>query len=177
MTNKQELRSLIKNIKKTFEEKQLQAFSLQICHELYLSEHFHSASTILLYHALPDEPDTTPILKEWSNKKKLLLPAVVGNELELRRYRSDSELRQGAFGIQEPTGEVFSRYDEIDLAIIPGVAFTNQGKRLGRGKGYYDRLLPQLNKAYKIGICFPFQIVDNIPIEEHDVVMDNILSV
>lgn len=177
MRSKQELRHLIKAIKKTVEEEQSAALSLQICHKLSSSNHFRSADTILLYHALPDEPDISSILRKWSKNKKMLLPAVIGNELELRCYRSDSDMQQGAYGIQESTGEAFSQYDEIDLAIIPGVAFTHQGKRLGRGKGYYDRLLPKLKNAYKIGICFPFQIVDDIPAEEHDVTMDEVLSV
>ena len=85
-------------------------------------------------------------------------------------------MERGAFGILEPTGEVFSDYDNVDAAIIPGMAFDGHGNRLGRGKGYYDRLLPRLTKAYKIGVCFPFQYFDEIPSEEHDVVMDCVVS-
>jgi 5-formyltetrahydrofolate cyclo-ligase len=78
----------------------------------------------------------------------------------------------------EPTGEVFSvdSYHEIDLAVIPGVAFDRHGARLGRGKGYYDRLLSLMLNAYKIGICFPFQLLEHIPSEPHDVLMNEVVS-
>ena len=64
----------------------------------------------------------------------------------------------------------------IGGAIIPGVAFDRHGARLGRGKGYYDRLLPQLSNAYRIGICFPFQMLEHLPSEPHDVLMNEIVS-
>ena len=109
--------------------------------------------------------------------KRVLLPKVVGDELELHVYTPGS-LQPGAYGIMEPTGEVFpvDSYHEIDLAVIPGVAFDRHGARLGRGKGYYDRLLPQLSNAYRIGICFPFQMLEHLPSEPHDVLMNEIVS-
>jgi 5-formyltetrahydrofolate cyclo-ligase len=77
----------------------------------------------------------------------------------------------------EPTGELFpvESYHEIDLAVIPGVAFDRLGARLGRGKGYYDRLLSQMPNAYKIGICFPFQLLERLPSEPHDVLMNEVI--
>ena len=95
--------------------------------------------------------------------------------MELRRYTGPSDLAQGAYKIMEPTGEVFDNYTDIDLAVIPGVAFDKDGNRMGRGKGYYDRLLPKLGNTYKIGICLPFQLVEKIPTDEHDVRMDEVL--
>ena len=67
---------------------------------------------------------------------------VKGDDLELRLYTGDDRLTEGAFHIDEPTGTAFTDYAAIDLAVIPGVAFDRRGNRLGRGKGYYDRLLP-----------------------------------
>lgn len=96
----------------------------------------------------------------------------------LRRYTGKSDLKEGAFGIMEPCGEVFADYQAIDLAIIPGMAFDRQGNRLGRGKGYYDRFLPLLLPyIYIIGVCFPFQLLDDIPTEEHDIKMDTVLGI
>jgi 5-formyltetrahydrofolate cyclo-ligase len=94
--------------------------------------------------------------------------------LELRLYSGRDSLRVGAYNILEPVGPVFSDYDSIDLAVVPGVAFTADGIRLGRGKGYYDRLLPRI-KARKIGICFPFQILHSIPAESFDIRMDEVI--
>ena len=74
----------------------------------------------------------------------------------------------------EPSGEPFTDYNSIDIAIIPGLAFTQDGKRLGRGKGYYDRLLAQMPSVYKMGLCFPFQLVQDIPMNENDILMDEV---
>lgn len=101
-------------------------------------------------------------------------PRITGDELELKVYEGAEYLQQNSYGIDEPVGESFSDYSAIDLAIVPGVAFDAQGHRLGRGKGYYDRLLPQLS-AYKIGICFPFQLVDDVPTDPFDIAMDEVI--
>lgn len=136
---------------------------------------FRQAHTILLYHSLPDEVNTHDFIRKWSAQKQILLPVVIGNDLELRRYTNPQDLKKGAYGIEEPVGEPFTDYASIDLAIIPGVAFDAQGNRLGRGKGYYDRLLPRLPHTYKIGICFPFQLLEEVPTEALDVRMDEVL--
>ncbi len=100
----------------------------------------------------------------------------MGEELELHRYQGEQELTVGtSFGIQESIGPLFTDYAHIDLAIIPGMAFTLQGHRLGRGKGYYDRLLPHL-QCPLIGLAFPFQILPSIPTEPHDICMDEVIS-
>ncbi len=136
---------------------------------------FQKAKTILLYYSLDDEIDTHSFVAKWCNKKIIILPKVIGNELELKRYDGPENLEKGAYGIEEPTGKSFLNYSEIDLAVIPGVAFDTQGNRLGKGKGYYDRLLPKLS-AYKIGICFPFQLVEEVPIDQSDISMDEVLT-
>lgn len=123
---------------------------------------------------MEDEVYTHAFIEKWSQYKHIVLPAVVGDDLELRSYSSPNDLSAGAYGIMEPTGVSFYDYATIDLAIIPGVAFDASGSRLGRGKGYYDRLLPKLT-AQKTGICFPFQFVEEIPAEEFDVRMDNVI--
>ena len=90
-------------------------------------------------------------------------------------YNKNASLNKGAFNIMEPYGTPYTNYSEIDLAIIPGMAFDNNGNRLGRGKGYYDRLLEKMTSIYKIGICFPFQMVDNVPTECTDIKMNEII--
>ena len=131
---------------------------------------------MLLYHSLPDEVDTHAFIRRWSAQKRILLPVVKGYDLELRLYTGDDRLTEGAFHIDEPTGTAFTDYAAIDLAVIPGVAFDRRGNRLGRGKGYYDRLLPRIPTAYKLGLCFPFQVLNQIPAEAHDIPMDEVLT-
>lgn len=173
---KSELRQLIRERKRPFTRQQLEEWSLAIQERLMHHPRIVNAQTILLYHALPDEVSTLSLLNTWQNKT-LLLPRVIDNEqMEVRRYTRPEDLQQGAFGIMEPCGELFTDYAAIDVAIIPGMAFDAKGHRLGRGKGYYDRFLSLAPAIYKIGICFPFQLVDNVPVNENDVWMDEVIG-
>ena len=87
----------------------------------------------------------------------------------------ESRLELGAFHIEEPTGDNTVSPEEIELVVVPAVAYDRQGNRLGRGKGFYDRLLAT-TRATKIGVAYEFQIVDEIPCEPHDVKMDMVIS-
>ena len=176
---KAELRHFIR-AEKTRQLKGDDAWSSCLCRDITAHQQWQQAECVLLYHALPDEPRLDSLYEQaLSMGKQVLLPVVDGSDLVLKRYEGPASLREGAFHIMEPTGEPFpvSRYAEIDLAVIPGMAFDRAGHRLGRGKGYYDRLLPRLPKAYKLGVCFPFQLLDSIPCEEHDVVMDDVVAI
>jgi len=153
-----------------------QPLSAKILAALEAHPAFRAANTILLYHSLKDEVDTHDFIEKWSRQKHILLPVVVEDNLELRTYTGPHDLHIGAYGIEEPSGEPFTDYAAIELAVIPGVAFGKDGNRLGRGKGYYDRLLPHLPAAYKIGICFPFQLVEEVPAEAFDIRMDEIIA-
>ena len=134
--------------------------------------------TIMAYWPLPDEVDICPLIDQLVGQGiKVVLPKVTGDEtMELRRYTSRADLQEGAFHIMEPVGETFDAYDQIDFALVPGMAFDAAGHRLGRGKGYYDRFLSAHRHIYKIGVCFPFQRVAEVPSEEHDVMMDEVRS-
>lgn len=131
---------------------------------------------MLLYHSLRDEVDTHGFIEKWWTRKRILLPVVVGDDLELRRYTGADSLAIGAYGISEPVGKPFADYGSITLAVIPGVAFDAAGNRLGRGRGYYDRFLPRIPNACKVGVCFPFQLVDAVPAEPFDIRMDIIIT-
>ena len=133
-----------------------------------------SARTILMYYSLPDEVQTHDFVKKWHDRKRIVLPVVKGDDLELRYFNGKDRLRAGMFGIGEPSEEEPADENDIELAIIPGVAFDREGNRLGRGKGYYDRTLERLEKACRIGVCFSFQILDSIPTEECDRRMDEV---
>lgn len=173
---KRQLRKIIAHKKASFSMPELTVRSGILLESLEKHVRFRQAKTVLLYYSLKDEVQTQAFVEKWSKKKNILLPVVVGDDLELRKYSGKQNLRTGSYRIEEPTGELFTDYTSIELAIIPGVAFDRSGNRLGRGKGYYDRLLPKLDLSYKIGICFSFQLTDQIPAEEHDIRMDYILT-
>lgn len=162
--------------KKEYSKIILSELSGQIMAKLEQTELFINASCVALYHAIPGEVQTAGFIEKWYKKKKILLPVIEGNDLKLLPYTGTDDLKAGAFGILEPTS-VNETTDEkkIDLIIIPGVAFDRQRNRLGRGKGYYDRLLSTLTVP-KIGICFGFQLENKIPTEPFDKRMDYIIT-
>lgn len=114
-------------------------------------------------------------------EKQFVLPCVVDDcNLELRAYTGPADLEvRGRYRIPEPTGPLFTDLAAIDLALIPGMAFDREGHRLGRGKGYYDRLLanPAFSRIPKIGLCFDFQLIDSVDHEPHDVMMDHVVVI
>lgn len=167
---------MIRQRKRQLTQEQLDELSLDVISKLKKDERFALSSTVLLYHSLPDEVNTRHLLSE-TKGKRIVLPKVIDSErMVLCEYNGPDDLKEGAFHIMEPTGRLFADYSAIDLAVIPGMAFDNQGNRLGRGKGYYDRLLCQLANAYKIGICFDFQMVPYVPVETTDIKMDKVIS-
>lgn len=135
---------------------------------------FLMADRILMYHSLPDELHTHTFLDKWASRKRFYLPRVNGVNLEILPYES-TRLELGSFHIEEPTGDDVVDPDEIELIIVPAVAYDRRGNRLGRGKGFYDRLL-QSTKATKIGVGYDFQLLDELPTEEHDVPMDFVIT-
>lgn len=173
LLTKQQIRTHIARKKKQQNGFQLSQWSVNLLKKLEEHPRFRQAKTLLLYYSLPDEVQTHDFVERWSKSKQIILPVVKGDELELRQYTGKQDLQKSSYNIYEPTGKELTQVNEIDLALIPGVSFDLQGNRLGRGKGYYDRLLPRL-RSYNIGICFGFQISEAIPTETFDRPMDEI---
>ena len=170
---KQELRQYIRTLKKQY------LTGEQSPCEVLLLEKLHLYKVIMLYSALPDEVPTQTLMAALvAQGKTVLLPRVINEkDMELRRYTGPQDLQAGAYGIMEPTGERFTDHEAIDVAIVPGMAFDTEGHRLGRGKGYYDRFLSRVPYLHKIGLCFSWQIVDCVPCDEHDIVMDEVIQI
>lgn len=136
---------------------------------------FERAHNILLYHSLPGEVQTHSMLSNWQGSKQCFLPQVADGRLVVRRYEGEESLQKGQMNILEPMGAICTNLSAIDLVVAPGVAFDKYGHRLGRGKGYYDRLL-SLIPGPTVGICFHFQLVDHVPVEEHDVKVEAVVT-
>jgi len=175
---KSEQRRLIQEYKKQFTPDQLRQLSAETMSHVECHPAFRAAPIIILYYSLPDEVFTHQFIDNWCQKKTILLPKVNGNGLTLHPYYSASSIQEGYMHITEPTTEAFTDYPSISLALIPGIAFDKNGYRLGRGMGFYDRLLANhdLSNTYKIGIAFPFQILPHICHEEHDIKMDEVIT-
>ena len=176
------LRKHIAELKKEYGHTQLRSMSESLVNSLLASKLIRSADTILLYWSLPDEVHTHDMVRQLAQDgHTVLLPKVqANNELTLHRYTCDDDLQCGAYGIMEPATPALTETEHNALlsnssvGIIPGVAFSKDGHRLGRGKGYYDRLLSRLPAFYKIGLCFDFQVIEDIPHDAHDICMDTV---
>jgi len=127
---------------------------------------FKQSTNIMLFSSLNDEIPTHNTIEKWAKSKNIFLPRVNGETLDIIKYEP-GVLKKGSFNIMEPTGDNTVNPDILDLIIVPGVAFDRKGNRLGRGKGFYDRLLAS-TKAKTIAVCFDCQLVDEIPTEPHD---------
>lgn len=168
---------MIRELKNKYTPEIKKAKSLPVLEQVEQEEHFQKAQVVLAYWSMEDEVFTHDFVCKWAKEKTLLLPCVRGNELDIRYFDGRDKLCPGeGFAIPEPIGQLFTELDRIDVVLVPGVAFDSSGNRLGRGKGYYDRILRQTKKAYKIGICFDFQLLEQVPVENHDVVMDRVLN-
>ncbi len=175
---KKQLRTLIRQRKGMVSEEQRRAASDAVCSRIVRHDAWQKASTIMLYNALSDEVDLSDLIKEALHEgKRVLLPVVVGDsEMEVRLVTSATVFSSGSFGIREPEGEAFIDFEEIDLAIVPGMAFDAEGHRLGRGRGYYDRFLPRLKKAFLLGVCFSWQLVERVPTDAFDRRVDEVVA-
>lgn len=156
---------------------QVNVYSLAIQEQFLALPQYRDARTVALYAAIFKEAETGVVAREaLAGGKTIIYPAIVGHDLEFRRIDSLSELLPGKYGIPEPTGEPF-RVVEADLIVVPGVAFDLSGRRIGYGKGYYDRSLHLLEGSGKlIAFCYEIQLVQEIVGEPHDVTMDLIVT-
>ncbi len=163
----------------------------EISEELYELEVYKNASTILGFLSMDDEIATEKILERvLLDKKALALPRIQGNEMDFHLMRSDIridyQIEAGKYTIREPlknlTKLIKTDIDSTFLVLVPGRAFTEEGVRLGRGKGFYDVYfapffaeLEHIKPSFA-GLCYEFQILDELPREDHDIMMDYLIT-
>ncbi|MBQ0080533.1 MAG: 5-formyltetrahydrofolate cyclo-ligase [Alistipes sp.] len=149
------------------------ARSETLCRNLLKLNDITKASVIAVYMELYDEISLEYFRKNIAGKT-ICIPKVEGEVMNF--YPFDGSTIQGSFDIEEPCSEKKVDPSKIDVMIVPGRAFSLDGSRLGRGRGYYDKYISQPSfHALTIGVCFSEQISDEIPTEEHDKKMDMLL--
>ncbi|MCI9285354.1 MAG: 5-formyltetrahydrofolate cyclo-ligase [Muribaculaceae bacterium] len=172
---KDEIRRRVKARKTLLSDDEKERASERAFMLLENSAAFMLADRILMYHSLPDELPTRSFIAKWASRKRFYLPRVNGVNLDILPYDEQS-LTLGSFHIEEPTGNDMASIDDIELVVVPAVAFDRRGNRVGRGKGYYDRLLGS-TRATKVGMGFDFQLLDEeIESEPHDVALDIVIT-
>jgi 5-formyltetrahydrofolate cyclo-ligase len=149
------------------------AASRAACAAAVALEEFRDARAVMLYSPIPGEVDCVPIARAaWGAGKIVLLPKVLLAERRMTPVRwlsADDEMRVGSFGIGEPASGEAWPIEEIDLIVVPAVAYDRAGRRLGRGGGFYDRFLAQSGlRAVTCGLAFARQVVEELPAEPHD---------
>ncbi len=147
--------------------------SRRIIEKILTNSIFTNAQNIFCYLSLDDEVSTHDFIKDASKNKRIFLPRICDGVMVPTLYTGHENLVLGKFGILEPQcANMPLVYPEIDMAIVPGVAFDRAGNRLGMGKGFYDRFL----KSYKfdspiitVALAFDIQVVDKVPTDDYDV--------
>lgn len=130
---------------------------------------------VLLHAADPDEVALDELLAAPPDGWRVLLPRVAGDRIEVVAHPPGAELVPGAFGVREPVGPALD-LGTVDVVVAPGVAFTPRGDRLGRGGGFYDRLLATCGTVRTVGVCMERFVVDTLPLEPHDVAVDVLVT-
>ena len=157
--------------------KQLTA-GIQLANQLSALTVYEQASTIASY--LPDDGEilTNEIHQcAWANNKSIALPVIQDKkQLEFAHYKDQDTLATGPWGVQQPKNVAFINHNAIDLVLVPVVGFDQQGNRLGRGGGFYDRFLSRCSRATTIGLAHDFQHIQNLPAADWDIVLDFIAT-
>lgn len=145
---------------------------------------FERSSVVMAYLSFSSEVQTLNFIKsQFTQQKKTLIPYCVEARLEVFWLKDFSELTKGAYGILEPNSQLRKlqerkcSHSSIDFVIVPGLGFDSNCRRIGYGKGYYDRFLSKLDKeSLAVGLAFDEQIFPEIPCDEHDRIMDMVIT-
>ena len=170
---KQRMRELLIQKRRMLSAEERTAQSELILSQLEKMTVFREAKTVLLYYPKNNEVDVLPLFKRYKRDKVLLLPVTHRNGMTANPYKGNDKMHRGKVGIPEPTTPPFE--GNIDVIIVPAVAFDKEGNRLGRGGGYYDRFLKKQTHATIIGVGYDFQLVDEVPVRKHDQKMHRII--
>ena len=158
---KSEMRSLITQKRRILTDEEVNSMSQAILQKVEELPEWRAAKTVLVYYPVKGEVNTRPLLEAWKDSKTMLLPVAHRRTMEMRRYIGRKDLKKGRFGIPEPQTPEYT--GDVDLIIVPGVAFDRKLRRLGRGGGYYDRFLRRYKHIPHVAVAYDFQIVKEVP--------------
>ena len=175
---KSEIRKENKILRSKFTKDEIMEKSERASKIFLQSDIYKKSRELMLYMPLGNETDTKAIIENaFSDGKKVIFPVTDEKSGIITPYyaKEDTEFSKGGFSVLEPLGCEIANEKKIDVIIVPGVAFSKKGGRIGFGKGCYDKLLKNTD-AIKIGYCYSFQIYDEIPTDIYDISMDYIIT-
>jgi 5-formyltetrahydrofolate cyclo-ligase len=170
---KQSMRELLIQKRRMLSAEDRANLSALVLSQLEKMTVFREAKTVLLYYPKNNEVDVLPLFKRYKRDKVLLLPGTHRDGMTANPYEGNDKMHRGKVGIPEPTTPAYE--GQIDVIIVPAVAFDKAGNRLGRGGGYYDRFLKKQTHATIIGVGYDFQLVEEVPVRKHDQKMHRII--
>ena len=172
------LRNRMRAVREALPASACDARSAEIAKRLVALPELERAATILAFASIRNEVRMQPSMQAaWAAGKRVALPRVVGEELRLHLVDPDTTLIEGAFSVPEPP-ETATRVqpDEVDFALVPGLAVDPRGYRIGYGAGYYDKLLPKLGRACTCAVAYDFQLISEVPELPFDVAVDLVVT-
>lgn len=178
MKSKNEVRKPIEQQRRAHSAEWIDIASRKIVERVLAQPTFREANSVALYMAIAGEVNLDALLELcWTAKKQTAIPIFdAGSKCyQLAAITPETRFITGHYGIREPATTQPINVENIDLFLIPGVAFDEAGNRLGRGGGYYDRLLKNFNGT-RMAVAFDFQLAEHIPTDPHDIPMHAILT-
>ena len=181
MADKREIRKRIMALRNAMAPEAVAAKSSEIIRRLTKLREIREASTLMVFLNFGSEVVTDDLIRwGWDAGKRIAVPLCrpEGRVLTPCLVGGFDELETGNYGIREPKADRLRvvPHEEIDAVLVPAVAFDRQGYRVGYGGGYYDRFLPKVPRAAKIGAAFACQIVDAVPVDRYDAQVDRIVT-
>lgn len=177
ISDKRALRKHYINIRKALENSYVVKASRDICNQIKHDDLFLMSDSICIYMPINNEVDLTYLIDDCLKAdKKVYIPKITNGIMDFYLYEGEDKLIDGYYNIKEPTGNKILSYDEKTLVIMPGVAFSKNGVRLGYGGGYYDTFLSKHTYVKTIAVCYNEQLADKLPYEKHDIKPQKIIS-
>lgn len=176
MQEKKRIREEMLALRSALAPSEKQRFDHSICEQLQATVQQLNAKTIHTYLPMGDEVDIFPFIRAMLEKGLTVVApkSLKGRRLENLVLQSLAELEAGIYGTSHPASGLVYEGD-YDLFIVPGLAFDRRGNRIGYGAGYYDAFLGSQPGGQKLGVCYPFQLLEELPSESHDVRLDGVL--
>ena len=174
--DKTALRQLIREKKRAMTQQQILLRSERLAELFIATQAYQEARTIYGYLPYNQEVRTVPILERAiRDGKRVAVPKVYGDTMRFIYLEDFSKVEKSSFGIPEPVADAPVAEDKTALVLMPGIAFTQKGDRMGYGGGFYDRFLAEEPNHPTVALCYDFQILDSLPTEEYDIPVDMVL--
>ena len=174
--DKQTLRRMIREQKRAMTAQQIEAASAVLGEKFAASELYQQAKTIYGYLPYNQEVRTVPMLQRALEEgKRVAVPKCYGDEMRFIYLEDLSQVESGYCGIPEPIADEPVADDPTALVLMPGMAFTQRGDRMGYGGGFYDKVLAAEPNHPTLALCYGFQMVESIPTEDYDIPVDCVL--